>query len=169
MISKISLKAIAVWQIVAAAFISLDVFKIAMIVINDRPPGSLFYLTAMTVFFSVNLAGGVLLLKGTELGRKLSLGNFAAQLLAINTPWIGYSYISLMQLYVGVFINSPPGTYLAGAGFEFNPGRFWLLISEEIPGKPQLAIDIISIVFCIVLFRAARGRASKQAQSTVQA
>jgi hypothetical protein len=166
MISKISLKAIAVWQLVAAAFISLSVYQLAMIVINERPPGSLFYLAAMTLFFFVNLIGGALLLKGTELGRKLSLGNFAAQVLAFNTPWIGYGYNSLMQIYVSAFINSPPGTYLAGAGFEFNPGRFWILISEEIPEKPQLAVDIISIAFCIVLFRAARGRASVPAQAT---
>jgi hypothetical protein len=153
MLRKISAKFIAIWQLVGAGFISLGVYQLITLDLSQGTPGALFNLTVLTFFVVINLLAGILLLRGSELGRKLSLGNFVAQLLAVNTSWIGFSYISLLQIYVGAFINSPPGTYLAGAGLDFQPGRFWLRLFDEMPGVPQLTINLVAVAFCAVLVK----------------
>jgi hypothetical protein len=160
MLLKTSARAIAIYQLLAAAVISV----LAILAFwQGQVPIADFNTTVSLVMVMLNLLAGVELLRGRRRGCWASFVNELFQIPTLAIPGISYDYIALGQGFLGVSMNPQglPGvsidpaevfTYRFDFGFQFMPGTFSLWLGG-VPATTTVNIDLISLAFAVVLWR----------------
>jgi hypothetical protein len=120
---------------------------------------SLITLALFAAFVSLNLFAGVESYRNRRRGYWVGLLNELLQVPSLAIPGFAYEYIGLGQVVVGVKINPSDFTFLVGFSADLLPGTFLLWLAGPSDGA-NIAVDVISAAFVIVLWRALYSPAS---------
>lgn len=125
-------------------------------------PSRLFFLLAF-VLFVASIWGGVLLALDRAGGVAVSLAVQTLQVLQIATPGLLYSFVSGMQLILGLhLLDNVPDTGGPDVGLSFFfPARFFVFINPPPSAVPQAAytgVNVVAVlaIICLLIVRSAR-------------